>query len=136
MMQQRLQEVREALLNLHKALVDSERVSYEEVVGKIRSPNHFLQLVTQDSWFAWLHPLSELIVSIDEAIDDKEPVAPAAVEALLRQSALLLVPDENGKGFAGHYFEALQNDPDVVLAHAETTRILRRRKPPAPEGAK
>jgi len=42
---QRLTDLRSALLNLHKALVDSERVSYEKTVGQIQSPGHFLQLV-------------------------------------------------------------------------------------------
>ena len=64
---QRLTELRHALLKLHKTLVDSERVSYEKTIGKIQSPNHFLQLLTGDPWFAWLRPLSQLIVAMDEA---------------------------------------------------------------------
>jgi hypothetical protein len=130
-MEKRLEEIRTALLNLHKTLVDSERVRYEKVVGEIKSPGHFLQLLTQDPWFAWLHPLSLLIVSMDEAADGKEPLTPAAVDALVRQSSLLLVPEENSDGFAGNYFEALQNDPDVVLAHAEATKVIGRPKKPA-----
>ena len=54
-----LSQLREAVLELHKALVDSERVSYEQNLGTIPSPNHFLQLLTNDPWFAWLHPLSQ-----------------------------------------------------------------------------
>src|SRR2546429_6774654 len=57
-------DLRNALLSLHKALVDSERVSYEQAIGAIQSPNHFLQLLTRDPWFAWLHPLSQLIVAM------------------------------------------------------------------------
>ena len=34
----RLTEVREALLRLHKALLESERASYEQTFGKIASP--------------------------------------------------------------------------------------------------
>lgn len=124
---QRLQALRDAVLKLHKALVDSERVSYEKTVGTIQSPNHFLQLLTTDPWFAWLQPLSQLIVSMDEALDGKEPLTPAGVEALINQTGRLLVAAENGEGFAGHYYEALQRDPDVVLAHAEVARL---RKPP------
>ena len=60
----RLVELRLALLKLHKALVDSERVGYEAIIGRIQSPNHFLQLLTRDPWFAWLHPLSQLIVGM------------------------------------------------------------------------
>src|SRR5437773_12328893 len=39
----RLEETRLALLTLHKALLDSERITYEHTVGPIQSPNHFLQ---------------------------------------------------------------------------------------------
>jgi|ERR1039457_4767897 hypothetical protein len=120
----RLIELRNALLNLHKALVDSERLSYEKTLGQIKSPNHFLQLLIGDPWFAWLHPLSELIVSMDEALAGKEPLTAAAMDALARQSALLLAPAEHGQEFSGHYFEALQRDPDVVLAHAEAVKLV------------
>jgi hypothetical protein len=121
----RLQALRAPLLNLHKALVDSERVEYEKTIGKIQSPNHFLQLLTNDPWFAWLSPLSQLIVSIDEALDGKEPLTGSAVAALIQQSARLLLPSETGSGFAKHYFEALQRDPDVVLAHGAVAGLLK-----------
>ena len=128
---QQLEELRRALLNLHKALVDSERVSYEQTVGSIPSPGHFLQLVTRDPWFAWLHPLSLLIVSMDEALDAKEPLTTAVMDALVKQSGILLTPSEIGEGFSRHYFEALQRDPNVVLTHADAARLFGPRKRPA-----
>ena len=51
---QRLNEVRGALLDLHKVLLASERASYEQAFGKIGSSHRFLQLLTDDPWFAWL----------------------------------------------------------------------------------
>jgi len=125
---QRLTELRHALLKLHKALVDSERVSYEKTIGKIQSPNHFLQLLTNDPWFAWLQPLSQLIVALDEALDAEEPLTVAKVDALAQQSKLLLVASETNEGFSGHYHEALQRDPDVVLAHSEVVKLRKPRK--------
>jgi len=124
-----LEALRSSLLTLHKALVDSERVEYEKTMGKIRSPNHFLQLLTNDPWFAWLTPLSQLIVSIDEALDRKEPLTKKTVDAFIKQSARLLVASETGPDFSHHYFEALQRDPDVVLAHAEVVKARRMQKP-------
>ena len=118
-----LEVLRSALLDLHKTLVDSERVEYEKTIGQIRSPNHFLQLLTSDPWFAWLSPLSQLIVSIDEAIDAEEPLTERVFQSLLRQSSLLLVATETGSGFAKHYFEALQRDPAVVMAHARVAKL-------------
>jgi hypothetical protein len=129
-LRQRSAELRKALLTLHKALIDSERVGFERTMGDIKSPNHFLQLLTGDPWFAWLHPLSRLIVALDEALDDGSPLTAAGVHELLGESGRLLVATQHGDGFSGHYFEALQRDPDVVLAHAEVVRILGPRTPP------
>jgi hypothetical protein len=125
---ERLEEVRQALLNLHKTLVDSERVTYEKTVGAIRSPNQFLQLLTTDPWFAWLQPLSQLIVSMDETLDAKEPLTDKAVVAVVKEANVLLSPSESGEGFAHRYFDALQRDPDVVIAHAEAMKIIARQK--------
>jgi hypothetical protein len=123
-----LQELRDSLLGLHKALVDAERVSYEKTMGAIQSPNHCLQLLTTDPWFAWLQPLSQIIVTMDEALEEKEPLTPARVDAFVHQTRLLLVATEEGDGFSKHYFEALQREPDVVLAHGEVANQLGPRK--------
>lgn len=124
---ERLAHLREALLHLHKALVDSERVSYEQNIGTIPSANHFLKLLTDDPWFAWLHPLSQLIVSMDEALDarGRRPLTADAAGKLVKQTAALLVASETGDGFARNYFDALQRDPDVVMAHAEAAKWFR-----------
>jgi hypothetical protein len=123
-----LEEVRQALLTLHKTLVDSERVTYEKTVGAIGSPSQFLKLLTTDPWFAWLQPLSQLIVSMDETLDAREPLTDAAAEAALKEANLLLSPSETGEGFAHHYFDALQRDPDVVIAHADVMKLFPRPK--------
>jgi hypothetical protein len=128
---QRLQALRDSLLKLHKALVDSERVEYEKTIGKIQSPNHFLKLLVSDPWFAWLSPLSQLIVSMDEALAEKKPLTNAMVLALEKQTNEMLVASETGTGFSAHYFEVLQRDPDVVLAHAEVVKLRRPGKPAA-----
>ena len=61
-----LDNLSRALLRLHKALLDDERVSYERVHGRIPSNGAFLQLVLGDAWFAWLRPLSQLMAKLDE----------------------------------------------------------------------
>ena len=127
---QRLQELRNALLVLHKALLDTERAGYEKAVGAIRSPNHFLQLLIRDPWFDWLRPLSQLIVTLDEALDAKEPLTNASMSVLVDQTGRLLVASEVGEGFPKRYFDALQRDPGVVLAHAEVAKLLGSRKGP------
>jgi len=125
-----LTQLRAALLALHKALVDSERVSYEQNIGTIPSANHFLQLLTNDPWFAWLHPISLLIVAMDEALDVKAkiPLTAETAQALVMRTSEMLVASETGEGFARHYFDALQRDPDVVMAHAAAAKWFRLRR--------
>ncbi len=120
-----LQKLREALLQLHKTLVDSERVGYEAAMGPIPSPNHFLRLLSGDPWFAWLLPLSGLIVTIDEALDRRIPLSPKEAQDLLTQTRRMLVASEEGHGFPRSYFEALQRDPDVIFAHSRVVLLLR-----------
>ena len=120
-----LQKLREALLELHKTLVDSERIGYEAAMGPIPSPNHFLRLLSGDPWFAWLLPLSGLIVTIDEALDRRIPLSPKEAQDLLTQTRRMLVASEEGHGFPRSYFEALQRDPDVIFAHSRVVLLLR-----------
>jgi hypothetical protein len=123
--QTRLKQIRNALLALHKTLIESERRGYEKVIGPVKSPNHFLELLMRDPWFAWLQPMSQLIVSMDEALDEKDvPLTDAAVDAMANQTRLLLAVSEVGEGTSQHYFEALQRDPEVVLAHADVARLV------------
>jgi len=127
----RLDEVRVALIGLHKALVDAERTSYEKTVGDIESPTHFLHLLTNDPWFAWLQPLSRFIVSLDERLEAEEPLTAGHVDTLVKETRTLLTPSEDGQDFARHYFDAMQADADVVIAHADLMQLLgRARKGP------
>ena len=114
-----------ALLQLHKALLNDERVSYERVHGRIASNGEFLQLVLGDAWFAWLRPLSQLMVRLDELMEEGEASAHAEIIDLLTSARTLLTPTEEGDGFGIQYHDALQRGPDVVLAHAAVTALLR-----------
>jgi len=116
--------LRNGLLKLHKVALDSERATYESDVERIRNTGHFLELVLHDPWFAWLHELSELIVLIDETLDAKVPAVDADAVRLRKQARRLLVPDEHGSGFAKKYYEALQRDPEVVIAHGEMMKVF------------
>lgn len=122
---QRLTELRDALLRLHKALMETERIGYEKTFGKISSPFQFLKLLTEDPWFAWFRPVSQLIAEIDEKLDAKELLTLASVDELISRAKKMLVPTEGGEGFSQHYDEALQRDPDVVFAHAAVAKLLR-----------
>src|SRR4051795_12104743 len=97
----RLNAARHALLKLHKVLLDAQRNQYEKDHGRVGSTGEMLQLVISDENFAWLHPISELIVQIDTATDDPDqPLTPQTANTLLQQLRTLLTPNESSGGFA------------------------------------
>src|SRR5436309_11778315 len=122
--QERLKNLRNGLLRLHKSLLDSERAVYDRDVERITSAGQYLGLVLLDPWFAWLHELSQFIVVIDEALDADEPATPADADRLTVQARALVSPSEEADGFARKYFEAMQRDPNVVLAHRDMIRVF------------
>ena len=60
---------------MHKALLEDARIRYEREQGRIEGSGALLRLVLNDPWFAWLHPLSGLVVQIDELLAADEPTA-------------------------------------------------------------
>jgi hypothetical protein len=120
---QLLTDIRIKSLHLHKLLLDTERIRYEQVHGQV-SNGELLQLAIDDDRFAWLHRLSESIVQIDELIHSDEPIASEAIAALIADVRILLTPDEAGNDFAVKYDAAFQRSPDVVLAHADLITLL------------
>ncbi len=120
---QLLSELRIKLLRLHKLLLDTERLIYEQVRGQV-SRGELLQLVINHDQFAWLHRLSELIVQIDDLLQASEPVTSEVMAALVSDVRIRLTPDEWGDDFAMKYDAAFQRHPDVVLAHADVVRLL------------
>ena len=125
----RLGELRSRLLDLHKTLLDDAKVAYEMDRGRIPSAGALLQLVIGDPWFAWLQRLSGLIVRIDEMTATEAMATDADAKALFEQVDRLLVPSETGADFARRYFEALQRQPAVVLAHGDVKRVLKNPSP-------
>lgn len=121
---ERLQKVRIVLLRVHKRLLDFEREGYERERGKIGNSYEFLQLVMGDAWFAWLRQLSELIVEMDELLASKEAPNETTGVALIQQANFLLTPSESGSDFQKKYFAAMQQSPEVVLAHSEFANLL------------
>jgi hypothetical protein len=115
----------QALLCLHKALLDDERVSYERVHGRIPSNGAFLKLVLGDAWFAWLRPLSQVMAKLDELGEEDKSPDGLDTTTLITSIRTLLTPSEEGEGFGRQYHDALQREPDVVLAHAAVRALLR-----------
>lgn len=105
-------DIRDALRDLHRALIGAVRSEYERENGPIPGPAELLRLLTEDAYFEWLRPLSRMIVEFDA----EQTVSRAAVEALLRPTS----------SFGQRYAALLQQDPQVAGSHARLRGALKR----------
>jgi len=117
-----LGDVRDLLLDLHRALVDAERQDYERSRGRL-SDGEFLDALIKDPAFTWLSALTTLIVRLDELLEE-ESVPPASSADYAAHIRKLLRPDAGGSDFQQRYAERLQRSPEVVVAHGKTMRAL------------
>jgi hypothetical protein len=115
--------LRQALLRVHKSLLDMERRDYEREHGHVQVGELF-RLVVDHPQFAWLHNISEFVVRIDETLDGKEPVTALDASNALSIARKMFVPTESGDLFQKKYFDAIQQDPAIVMEHAEVARLF------------
>ena len=120
---QKLNDLRKALLHLHKILLEIERRIYEQAHGRVAA-GELLKLLLRDGQFAWLRELSAIIVRVDELLDADEQIEEDNARLLLTQVKALLVPSETGNSFEKKYFTVLQSDPSAILAHRAVMNIL------------
>jgi hypothetical protein len=119
-----LKELRHGLLRLHKTLLDWERAAYERRHGR-QSSNALLDALLKDPQFAWLRPISQLIVRIDEMLEDDIPPEHGDLEAVLAHVRDLTSPNETGNAYEQHYYTALQEHPDAVFAHRDLVKLIK-----------
>jgi hypothetical protein len=125
---ERVEELRRALLLVHRAILDAERADHERRHGAVGGPE-FLRLLLNDLRYDWLRPLSELVIQFDEtqaeAAKEGEPIPDERVEVLVDAARELLLPPKPGVAFGRRYADLLQREPDVVMAHAGLVQTLR-----------
>jgi hypothetical protein len=116
-----LLEAAAALREVHRALVQAVRAGYEREIGPAGGPGQMLRLLTEHPYFAWLHPMSELIVDLDSLL--AQEILPAGTVAAVRQEIDRLT-QAGGSAFWDKYAPLLQTDTDVVMAHGRLRRAI------------
>lgn len=119
-----LRHVHKLLLELHRTLISATRLDYEREHGRVEDPYQLLNLVSNDPAFAWLRPLTTLLVEIDDLIDQDE-ITPFAASAVRAAAAVMFMPVE---GQDTSFYEQLrlarQNEPSLVTQHAHVRQAL------------
>jgi len=109
-----LREISKALIPLHRRLIDVAKDDYLFAFGPVGSSAQLIDLVRTDPFFAWLQPVTSLIVEIDEMVrTDFEPAAVAGVAARVEE---LFVSER--------YVALLQRDVEVAMGHAALRKAL------------
>ena len=116
-------QIRKSLLALHQTLVERERRDYETLHPRTTSAD-FLQALIADPWFAWLTPLTTLIVRLDELEDAKSKASAAELAAWIAQARKLLAPGEDSE-FNRRYATRIQQSPEVAVAHGAVVKALK-----------
>jgi hypothetical protein len=112
------QTARTALLELHRHLLEAQRVEVERLSGRMTA-NELLQAATADLRFSWLQELSEPIAALDAARAEGE----AGDQQLARVRGLIASPDPETP-FGARYLRSLQEHPAVVFAHRDALAAL------------
>jgi len=117
-----LDELRAALLDLHRAILHAQQLVYEREHGRVESRGELLQLVVRHPDFAWIRALSALIAQLDEwteAQGGREEEVAATVRAL----RTLIQPDGTNEEFTTRYWPLLETTPEALVAHVKLWRL-------------
>lgn len=122
---EQLQQVRDVLLELHRALLALER----ETRGRDRAPvapQELLHLLLESKELAWLRPMSSLIAEMDVLLDADHVPSAWAYKDLLQQAVRMFRLNNEAAEFTMKYREALQQSLEVAGRHGELRGLLRR----------
>lgn len=119
-----IKKLRHALLSLHKALLEYQKVDYEKKHGKIRNAQDLYTLAANDPSFTWLRSLSELIVSMDTLVETPKTATNRNIRALSLYIKSLISSGHRHARFEKEYYKALQKDPAVIIAHSKVIKLL------------
>ena len=119
-----IDDVRHALLELHKSMIDAQRIRYERAHGRVETTSEFLGLVLEHPEFEWIRAFSALIAQLDEWREQAEGSSERELDDLLEAVRLLLQREGPNVAFARRYWEMVEATPEVFIAHVKLVRLL------------
>jgi hypothetical protein len=123
-MQANLEELRNALLELHRAILQAQRLRYERDHGRVESRGELLQLVVRHPEFAWIRALSALIAQLDEWSQSQAQGRDEEIAATVRALKTLIQPDGTNEEFTSRYWPMLEITPEALVAHVRLWRLI------------
>ena len=119
-----LDPLRSALLDLHRAILHAQQLSYERDHGRVESRGELLQLVVRHPEFAWIRALSALIAQLDEWEQSEDAGREEQIAATVRALQTLIQPDGTNAEFTTRYWPLLEMVPEALVAHVKLWRLI------------
>lgn len=91
----KLTALAQGLRAFHSALLDFAKGEYEFLHGPVQGPFALYSLVMNDPAFQWLRPLSGLMATLDEVLDQKDTALTERNVQDVRQALGLLFADSD-----------------------------------------
>ncbi len=109
-------DLHSTLLELHTHLLDVTKAQYESEHGAVGGPGDYLQLVIGHESFAWLRPLSLLLVELD----DEDVLAAAGGPRALAEKTFA-----SGNVFHDRLVDVLREHPALSAPHGDAMRAMK-----------
>jgi hypothetical protein len=120
----RVEALRHALLELHKAMLDAQRIEYERAYGRVQTRGEFLGLVLNHAEFEWLRALSALIAQLDEWAEGLDAQSEGELDGIVQALRSLIRRDGPNPAFSARYWQMVEGEPAVTVAHVKTWRLV------------
>jgi len=121
-----VQELRRGLLDLHKSLLDAQRIRYEREHGRVESSQAYLGLVLEHPTFAWLRSMSALIARLDEWMEEKDG-AREELDGMISALRSLIQTEGKLASFSKPYWQIVNDVPEVLVGHVKLWRLIDKR---------
>ena len=120
----RVEPLRHTLLELHKAMLDAQRIEYERGHGRIETSGEVLGLVRTHPEFEWIRALSALIARMDEWAEAMEGETEDGFGSLVEALRTLIRPEGTDAEFTAKYWKMVEGEPAVTVAHVKAWRLV------------
>lgn len=120
---EKLKEIRNELLSLHKTLLNIERANYEVKYGQVTNIQLF-NLLFEHEKFIWLREISILVSEVDELFAAKEGVDVERAKDLFSRTMVLFDEGDQYQDFKKKYQANLDTETRVALHHLKIHELL------------
>jgi hypothetical protein len=125
-LENQIEKVSRSLANVHRSLLHSQKAILEKLENRTITVEEFFKLSMAHEDFAWLKPVLKLILSLDDAVAQKEPETLKARTASTIKEIVGLFDGSNPSGlFQTNLVLSLQREQQLWLEVAELRANLK-----------